>query len=134
MSASVYDVRYVKKANIENGKFDAENIETYSIAASNATRAISAVKRALVEAKETTAEGDIKIISSTPVVNPSYVIKYVKKEDIENGKFDPEKVETINVRASDATRAISAAKKELIETKAIKEKGDITIFDVRPEF
>lgn len=134
MSASVYDVRYVKKANIENGKFDADNIETYNIAASNATRAISAVKRALVEAKETTAEGDIKIISSTPIVNPSYVIKYVKKADIENGKFDHEKVETINVRASDATRAISAAKKELVETKVIKEKGDITIFDVRPEF
>lgn len=134
MSASVYDVRYVKKANIENGKFDADNIETYNIAASNATRAISAVKRALVEAKETTAEGDIKIISSTPIVNPSYVIKYVKKADIENGKFDHEKVETINVRASDATRAISAAKKELVETKVIKEKGDITIFDIRPEF
>lgn len=134
MSASVYDVRYVKKANIENGKFDADNIETYNIAASNATRAISAVKRALVEAKETTAEGDIKIISSTPIVNPSYVIKYVKKADIENSKFDHEKVETINVRASDATRAISAAKKELVETKVIKEKGDITIFDVRPEF
>ena len=125
MSASLYNVRYVKKKNIHNGKFDPSRLEEFVIPASNATRAISATKRSLVESGDIEKEGDIKIIASSPVVAPQYIVTAVGKNKVESGKFDPKDTKEYKVRATDATRAITTVKKE---------NNDIVVLDVRPEF
>lgn len=68
-------------------------------------------------------------------MNTIYSIVYVLKADIpENGKFEASDVKTLNVRASDATRAISAVRRELTEAGTIKANGDVKILEARIGF
>lgn len=67
-------------------------------------------------------------------MNTVYTVVYVKKSDIEAGKFDVAKVASEQVRASDATRAISAVRSALVEDGKIDSKGDVKILEARIGF
>lgn len=68
-------------------------------------------------------------------MNTFYTISYVLKNDIpENGKFEADTIKTYVLRASDATRAISAFKNTLLEDKTIEAKGDVKVLEARIGF
>lgn len=67
-------------------------------------------------------------------MNTIYTIIFVKKSDVESGKFDVAAVQSRQVRASDATRAISAVRSTLIEEGVVEAKGDVKILEARIGF
>ena len=67
-------------------------------------------------------------------MNSIYTISYVLKSEIEDGKFDVPAVQSKRVRASDATRAISAVKGELVDSGDINSPGDVKILEARIGF
>lgn len=67
-------------------------------------------------------------------MNSIYTISYVLKSEIEDGKFDVPAVQSKRVRASDATRAISAVKGELVDSGHINSPGDVKILEARIGF
>lgn len=60
-----------------------------------------------------------------------YVVSYILKSDIENGKYTADKIQYFETEASDATRAISSAKGQLVDSGKIESPGDIKVLETK---
>lgn len=63
-----------------------------------------------------------------------YTVVYILKSKIDNGKFDIKDVASVQEVASDATRALSQARKSLTEAGVIEANGDAKILEIRLGF